>query len=290
MSLELQGVHPATQVSVDPTTQLRTDEALSLLADPHASGFGSDAAENAMSMMYTLIAREGQFSLAIGENAITTARNEQNVQLQQEKQAELAEQQAEANQGGFWHDLLSVAEDVAKVAGIVVGVAAVAAASVCTCGAAGVAAVVIAATLISAGEVVSATGCLGKDSDYIGMGMEVVGSVITMGVASGALASDALTEVAHTVSTVAQVTGGAATVVAGASTIEVDHFQGETEDDAADLQQAIDAVGTQGRMIDDLLASLKDSEKSNQNALKLIAGADKTYGQAMILAASAGKA
>ena len=176
------------------------------------------------------------------------------------------------------------------MAGIVAGVAAVAAATVCTGGAAGIAAVAIAATLLSAGAVVSATHCLGKYSDLIGMGMEVAGSILTMGAASGALASNALTAAARTVGGVAQVTGGAATIVGGAASIEVGHFASESEDDAADVQQALDGMNENGRLISDVVAGLKSSQESNQNALKIIAGAANVYDQTLTLAASSGKA
>jgi hypothetical protein len=288
VSLDVAPVRSGLAIDTDTSSPPGARVAGPLLPEPGPAGLSGT--QDALSMLYELVANQGQVAMAIGENAVTSAQRDEDAQLQGEKQAELAQQQAEANQGGFWHDLLSVAEDVAKVAGIVVAVAAVAAASVCTCGAAGIAAVVIAATLISAGAVVSATGCLGKYSDYIGMGMEVAGSILTMGVASGALASNAVTAAAHTVSTVAQVTAGAATVVAGVSTIEVGHFQGESESDAADVQQALNLMGQDSRLVNDIIVGLKSSQESNQSALKIIAGAAQVYDQTTILAASSGKA
>jgi hypothetical protein len=288
VSLDVSPVRAAAPADAGPASGVGAGAAASLLPEPCASGLSG--AQDALSIMYSLVAHQGQVTLAIGESAITAARREQDAQLQQEKQAELQQQQAEADQGGFWHDLLSVAEDVAKVAGVVVGVAAAAVASVFTCGTAGIAAVAIAATLISAGAAVSATHCLGKYSDYIGMGMEVVGSIVTMGTASGALASSAVTQVAHAVNTVATVTEGAATVVAGVATVEVGHFQSESEDDAADVQEALNMMNEDSRWVNDVITGLKTSQESNQNALKILAGAAKTYGQTITLAASSGKA
>jgi hypothetical protein len=190
----------------------------SLLPEPGAGGL--TGTQDALSMMYSLVAKQGQLAMAIGENNVESASRDQQAMLAIETQAEQAQQQAEASQsGGFWHDLLSVAEDVAKVAGIVVAAAAAAVATVFTAGAAGIAVVAIAAILISSGALVSATHCLGKDSAYIGMGMEITGSIMTMGAASGAVASTALTEAVQTVSTVAQLTQGTATILAGVATI-----------------------------------------------------------------------
>jgi hypothetical protein len=288
VSLDVGPVRVAARVDTGASSSAAASGEASLLPEPAAGGL--DGTEDALSMLYALVANQGQVTEAIGENSVAIARGEQETELQQEKQAELAQQQAEANQGGFWHDLLSVAEDVAKVAGIVVGVAAAAVATVFTGGTAGIAAVAIAATLISSGAVVSATHCLGKYSDYIGMGMEVVGSIVTLGVASGAVASTALTEAAHTVSTVATVTQGAASVLAGVSSIEVGHFQSESENDAADVQQALNLMSQDSRLVNDVIAGLQSSQKSNENALKLVAGVAHTYGQTMALAASSGKA
>ena len=113
---------------------------------------------------------------------------------------------------------------------------------------------------------------------------------MTMGAASGAVASTALTEAVQTVSTVAQLTQGTATILAGVATTEVGKFQGESEDDAADVQEAVDAINQQSRLVNDLIAGLKSSQESNKNALELIAGAAQTYGQTLTTAASLGKA
>ena len=261
---------------------------MSLLPEPGAAGL--TGTQDALSMMYGLIAKQGELTMAIGQNSVAAATRAQDAQLAQEKQAELAQQKAEANQGGFWNDLLSFCEDVAKVVGVVVAVAAAAVATVFTAGTAGIAIVAVAAVLISSGAVVSATHCLGKDSSYFGMGMEIVGSILTLGATSGAVASSAAAQVAQTASSAAQITGGAATVVAGVAAIEVGKFQGESENDAADVQQALNAIQKQSRMVNLLIAGLKDTEQSNKNALQLVAGAAQTYGQTLTTSASGGRA
>jgi hypothetical protein len=241
-------------------------------------------------MLYSLVATQNTLAMTIGQNSVTSTEKDQQAQLAQEKQAEIAQEQAEANQGGFWHDLASVAEDVAKVAGIVVAAAAAAVATVCTAGTAGIVIVAIAAVLISGGAVVSATNCLGKYSQFIGMGMEIAGSILTAGAASSMVASSAVAQATQAISSGAQIVGGAATVVGGVASVEVAKFQSESQDDAADVQQAINTMNQQSRLVNDLIDGLKSTQESNKNALQLIAGAAQTYGQTLAAAASGGKA
>jgi hypothetical protein len=262
----------------------------SLLPEPEPGAGGLTGTQDALSMMFGLVARQGELMAQIGENSVTAANHAQDAELAQEKQAEIAQQQAEASQGGFWHDLLSVAEDVVKVVGVVVAVAAAAVATVFTAGTAGIAVVAIAAVLISSGAVVSATHCLGKYSAYFGMGMEVVGSVLTMGATTGAIASSAAADVAQTATSVGQVVEGTATVVAGVSSIEVGKYASESEDDAADVQQALNGIQRQSRIVSDLVADLKSTAESNQKALNLVSGAAQTYGQTLAVAGAGGRA
>ena len=122
------------------------------------------------------------------------------------------------------------------------------------------------------------------------MGMEVAGSILTMGATSSAVATSALGQVAQTVTSAGQVVQGAATVVAGVSSIVVGKFQSEAEDDAADVQAALDGIQRKGRIVSDLVADLKTNAKSNQKALNLVAGAAQTYGQTLTAAGAGGRA
>jgi hypothetical protein len=302
MSLQVGAVNPGAPVSaeVNTRTEARTAASTSLLPEPGARGL--DGTQDALAMLYSLLAKQGQLSLTIGESSVTSTQKEQDAQLDQEKQAQLAQQQAEASAGGFWHDLLSVAETVAKVAAVVVAVAAAAVATFFTGGAAAVGIVTIAAVVLSAGgALVSATQCFGKLSDYFGLGMEAVGAVLTLGMSTGVIASSAaadatqasastLATVTKTVGTVAQVTAGVSTVTEGVSSIEVAKFQSDSEDDQADVQQALDMINQQSRTVDLVIAGLKSTQESNQKALELVAGAAQTYGQTLTTLASMGKA
>jgi hypothetical protein len=291
MTLQVQpagGPSPAGGVDGSVPAAMVSGVSPSLLPEPGEGGL--NGTQDALSMMFGLVAQQGQLTAAIGENSVKASTRAQDTQLDLERHAELAEQKAEASQGGFWNDLLDVAEDVAKVVGVVVAVAAAAVATVCTAGTAGIAIVAVAAVLISSGAVVSATHCLGKDSAYFGLGMEVAGSVLTLGATSGAVASNALTDAAQGAISAGQAVAGTATVVAGVSSIEVGKFQSESENDEADVQQCLNAINQQNRMVSELVSGLKNTEKSNQNALQIIAGAAQTYGQTLTTAASGGRA
>jgi hypothetical protein len=279
---------PATSaIARSATARSRSEIAgvsTSLLPAPGAGGMSGT--EDALSMMYSLVAKQGEITQALGQDGAQNTKKIEDINLSQEASAEAQQAQAEANQGGFWNDILSVVKDIGEIAGAV----AAAAATVFTCGAAGVAVVAVAAVLLSAGAVVSATHCLGKDSAYFGLGMEVAGSIMTMGATSGTVATTALTEVAQTVGTVAQVTSGAAAVVGGIATVKIAKFESESEDAAADVQQAVNAINQQSRMMSELIDGMKTAAKSNQNALQIIAGAAHTCGQTSVIAASGGKA
>jgi hypothetical protein len=289
--MTLQVNSPPTATATLAVTQVATGAArriagvsTSLLPEPGAGGLSGT--QDSLAMMYDLVAKQGEITLALGQATVTDESRQEQAQLNQERHAEQAQEQADANAGGFWHDICSIFEDIGKIAGVV----AAAAATVVTCGTAGVAAVATAAVLISAGLVVSATRCLGKESGFFGMGLEVAGSILTMGAASSVVASNALSSVAQVVNSAAQVTSGVSTVATGVATVEVDKFESESEDDGADVQQALNAINRQGRLVSEIVEGLKSSQQSNQNALKIIAGAAQTYGRTSALAASGGKA
>jgi hypothetical protein len=254
----------------------------SLLPEPGAGGLSGT--QDALSMMYDLVAKQGEFTLALGEIAIATSRKDEAAHLSVERAALKAEESADASSGGFWSDFGSIFKDI----GIAVG--AVAAATVFTCGAAGVAIAAVAAVLISAGAFVSATKCLGKDSAYFALGADVAATVLTLGASSSAVATSAVQQAAQVVSSVATVAGGACDVAAGVAGIEVGRFDSESEGDAADVQQALNEINQQSRLMNEVIAGLKSSQESNKNALQIVAGAAQTYGQTSVIAASGGKA
>ena len=257
----------------------------SLLPAPGAGGL--DGVQDAMGMMYQLVSQQGQLSLSTGEAGVTTATKNQQAELSRERAALQKEEAAEAaaNDGGFWADLESLAPKIAEYVGIAVAAVAAAAATVFTCGAAGVAIAGIAVALSATGMVVAKTGCLGKYSGLIGAGLEVVGSVMTCGASSGVAASGAV----QTAVSVGGMVSGGASVVAGVAAVVTANQQADVVDDTAAVQQAMQQITRDARMMSDLVAGLQDTQKSNKNALKILAGAAQTYNQSLTLEA-AGKA
>jgi hypothetical protein len=153
-----------------------------------------------------------------------------------------------------------------------------------------VAAVAVAAVLISTGFVVSETHCLGKDSGIVGMVAEAGGALVTMGATSGIVASDALSSAAQVVNVTAQATLGVCDVAAGVANIEQGKFESETEDAAADVEQALSQINRQSRLVSDVIDGLKSAQESNKNALRIVLGAAQTLAQTSAFAASGGKA
>jgi hypothetical protein len=254
-----------------------------LLPPPGAAAL--DGTEDALAMIYTLLGRQQTLSMTVGAASVKTQQSEQSVQIGEERRAE--EQQTKANESsGFWNDLVSICETVAKVAGLVVLLAAGAVAAVFTGGTTAVAAVAVAAVLVSTGMVVSATHCFGKASGWIGMGMEAVASVLTFGAASGAVASSAAAQATQAVGSAALYVQGGATVAGGVSTEVAGHEEAVAQNDAADVQQAVNEMSQESRMVDDVVAGLKNTEQSSQKAMQLVAGVAETYSQTMTLAAS----
>ena len=287
MSVELKRAGGTAEVRWSPVSAEANTARLgpSLLPAPREGGL--DGVQDAMGMMYELVSQQGKLSLSAGETSIAGATRDQNAEIDRERAALQKEEAAEAaaNAGGFWADLESLAPKIAEYVGIAVAVVAAAAATVFTCGAAGVAIAAVAVALSATGMVVAKTGCLGKYSGLIGAGLEMVGSVMTCGATAGMAASSAV----ETAVMVGGMVSGGASVVAGVATVVTGNEQADVLDDTADVQQAMQLINRDARLMNDLVAGLKDTQQSNRNALKILAGAAQTYNQSLTLAA-AGKA
>ena len=185
----------------------------SLLPEPGAGGL--DGIQDAMSMMYELVARQGEMSLESGETAVDAgARAEQVTGERQDAAIEQEEaDEAKMNSHGFLADLESLAPKIAEYLGIAAAAVGAAALTVASCGTGGIAVAAVVVAVSATGMVASDTHCFGKDSAYIGLGLELTGAVFSLGASSGMVASGAL----QTVSAVADGASGAADVVAGAS-------------------------------------------------------------------------
>jgi hypothetical protein len=182
----------------------------------------------------------------------------------------------------FLAQLEAAAPDIAEYVGIAAAVIGAVALTVCTAGAGGVIVAAVVIGLSASGMLVSKTHCLGKDSGYIGLGLEIASAVVSCGASSGMAAGGAL----QTAATVAQGASGTADVLAGASTIVVGNEQADVQNDAADVQAATVQLNRNARLLADLVAGMKDAQQSNKNSLQVLAGAAQTYNQTLTLASA----
>ena len=325
MNLEIHGAARGAAVDYGgaPALGTRASAPTALLPQPGTPGL--DDVQNAMSMMFKLVSKQGEMSMASGEIGVDAETRQQQAQSAREAAA-LKQQEAdeakldsggllgeighafedmgkdllEGNIGGLAEDTISdavnivdnphfgaqleaIAPAVAEYVGIAAAIVGAAALTVCTCGAGGavVAAVVIA--LSASGMVVSKTGCLGKDSAYIGLGLDVAAAVVSFGASSAMLANGAI----QTASAVADGVSGATDVVAGAASVVVGHEQADVVDDTADVQQTMQQINQNARLTADLVAGLKAAQDSNKHALQVLSSATQTYNQTLTLASAA---
>lgn len=296
----------------------------SLLPEPGSAGL--DGLQDGMSMMYELVAQQGQLCASIGEIGVTAQTREQRTQAQREEAALKQEEADEAKMdtgGGlfgaichvfsdigqnlehgrvldapvdatsdvvnmvdsphFLAQLEAIAPDVAEYVGVATAVVGAAAITTASCGTAGVAIAAVVIALSASGMLASKTHCFGKYSADIGLGLEAAGAALSFG-ASSAMGVDAA---AQTAEAVADTTSGASDALAGASTVVVGNEQADILDDTADVQQATQLMNHATRLIGDLVAGLKAAQKSNENALRVIAGAVQTYNQSLTVASAA---
>jgi len=296
----------------------------SLLPDPGSPGL--DGTEDAMSLMYELVAKQGQSSMATGQIGVDAqTRSQQGQRARQEAALQQQEaDEAKLDTGGglfgaichafvdvgkdllegnlvtlpvdstsdlvnmvddphFVAQLEAVAPEVAEYVGVAAAIVGAAALTVASGGTAGIVVAAVVIGLSASGTVVAKTQCLGKDSAYIGLGLEAAGAALSLGASSGVAATGAL----GTASSVVSGASGAADVLAGASTVVVGHEQADVLDDTADVQQATVAMNRSARMVADLVAGLKEAQTSNKNALQVLAGAAQTYDQTLTLASAA---
>jgi hypothetical protein len=328
MSIEAQRTERSTSVRWTPSTpsvEKATASTAPLTPDPNPPSL--DGMQDAMSMMFALVAKQGQSQMASGEVGVRAQNEQQQSQAQQEAAA-LKQQEADEAKlncgslfGSIFHVIDSVIGDVthgrifdapadavsgavnivdspelftqleqlapqaAEYVGIAAACVGAAAFTAATCGTGGIVVAAVVIALSAGGMFVSDTKCLGKDSAYIGLGMDIAASVVSCG-ASMSMDVDAAMKVA---SAGAQVVSGATDVVGGAASIVVAHQQADVMDDTANVQQAMAAITRNQRMVAVLIAGMKDAQQSNTSALQTLGGAVHTYNQTLTLA-SAGKA
>jgi hypothetical protein len=187
---------------------------------------------------------------------------------------------------GFWDDLGHICGDIAKIAGIVAAVAA----AIGTAGAlapvawAGVA-------LSSAGfldgetHVLEKLGISADVAGWVDLGLSLGGS---LGAASVAIfgSSAAATSATSAVKTAALVVDGAGTIGKGAAAIESAHEQAETDRAGADETAAKASSDHIGRLLQTLMAQLKDSDEKSQHIISTITQIKATQNDTALAAAA----
>ncbi len=287
----------------------------SLMPEPVTlAGPGVDAALGAL---YAVMSQQRQSALQLGQTRVQNAEEVQKQALQRQEAAEARAEANEAHHGGgffdsvgktlgdaagdvvhgrldqaasdgardvsdavhspaFWNDLEKGALVVAKVAAVVASVAVTVAS-----GGAGAFALAGAALLLSAGgEAVSATRCLGKDSDEVALGLEIGGAAA--GGASGLLSAASTTAdgTAAAVGTAAQAVSGGAHVVAGVAHGENATFAANAQLAEADATQAKHQSETMQRLTSWIVDDMKTDDESRQRGMEAVQGAVQANDQA----------
>ena len=190
-----------------------------------------------------------------------------------------------ANSPAFWNDLEKGALFVAKVA----AVAGSAVATTASFGTAG-ATIAGAAILLSvSGDVVSDTKCFGKDSDAIGVGLQLAGAatgVTGAGVAALTTGVTAASKTALGIGMALTALGGGSEAVAGGAHIENQGFAATAQNAAADAQQAVNQNAELEQSVGWMVDDLKASDKTHEGTKQATAGAIQANDQATAAAAA----
>jgi hypothetical protein len=257
-----------------------SDARVSLLPEPPV---GALAGTDPLSVMYLFESKDRNDELSTGTSRVRGLQTERAQELQKELAAIQQEDEATKHKG-FWDSLGSVLGEVAKVAAVVVSIAA----AVVTCGAgAPLAALAIAGVVLSTaafvdGEchVLKALGVDDKTTGYIDLGMSIAGALCSGGAAvassaqaaasTAAAANTATSSTVATVKTTAAVVAGVTAVGSGVATIE--SGQSQAAIDRADADQIVaEALSDHYlRSIQAVIDEVQDSDEKSKQILKTI--------------------
>jgi hypothetical protein len=254
----------------------------SMLLLPAPDPVGLAGLEDGLSALYAM--QNEQMMQACRGAELDVAAREKQIAEQRALEKAATERQAAAmrKSHGFWASLKKVASTVAKIAVVVAGAAAVVASG----GAALPLAVGIAGVALSAGgAAVSELKLLGKDSEKIGMGLEIAGAVVGLGgSAAAALGVRALvgtgSTVVKTIGTAAQVTNAAGTGASAAATIAIADYERDAGHAGADVQAAVFAIERGRRETKAIIESSEEGMAASRDALAATRGAIEATGRA----------
>jgi hypothetical protein len=294
---------------------------------PEPTSPGLDGMQDAMAMLYELVATQGQEQVTQGETSVTDATREQQTEASEQESALKQQEADEAKMncgslfGSICHIFDAVGDDIARGRITDVGVdavtdtmntfvtprlfeqleqlapqvaeyvgiaAAIVGAGALTASTGGTGGIAVAAVVIA----LSASGMLASHTHCFGKDSAEIGlslEVASAVVSLGASSAMVTDTAVQTATAAMDVVSGGSDVVAGASAIAVGEQQAQVLDDTADVQATTVALSRTQRMLSDLVDGMKQAQKSNSNALQSVAAAAHTYGQTLALA-SAGKA
>jgi len=255
-----------------------TTTAASLL--PDAQPLSSTTLNDAMSGLYVVLSQSRQNAIVSSDQRV-----EENQTLREKAIADAKtaiQRQIEAQKsGGFWHDLENGAMWVAKVALAVVAVAA----TVVTAGAASPVLIAVALAFTAGGMIVSETKCFGdKASQWIGLGMEIVGAVLSCGAGLTTAGATAGSQLLATTGNIATVAGTSAAVVGGAAHIEGAAIAADSQRAAADIEQSTQQIERLNRLVAWVIDSAKEGDKSTQRSQESLRNAMATNDETATMA------
>jgi hypothetical protein len=177
--------------------------------------------------------------------------------------AEVAKAAEDQKSGSFW-------KTVAKVGMVVAAVAA----TVASYGAAGPVVVAVAIALSAGGFLVDETKCLGEASPWVGMAMEICGSLLTGG---GGVASSVASSASST-----------ATMVEGGVKINDAVHQHSADLDMREAKAAQQQMRRIQTVIEDVITALQDDKESKDHGAETINKVIETQSDTLLIAAGAG--
>jgi hypothetical protein len=303
----MSAVAAAASVRVVAHTQPSGGAASPLLPEPMPlTGPGID---DALGLLYAAMSQLQQAGLKAGDASVESAHKTQELAIKKEEEARQQEEANARNHGSgffssighffgdvtndvvhlrldsavkdgatdvsnavnspaFWNDLEQGAMWVAKVAAVVGSV-------VVTVASGGAAAITLAGAglLLSAGgEVIARTKCFGKDSEAIGLGLEIGGAVagLTTALTSAAVAGSSI---AKGFGTASNVLSAGATGVAGAAHVKNAEFSANAQSAEADATEAAHQERELQQVASWVIDEMKADSKSRQRGLQATQGA-----------------
>jgi hypothetical protein len=133
---------------------------------------------------------------------------------------------------------------------------------------------------------VQQTHCLGKASEWVGLGCQLAAAVLTCGAGLASSAATVSSSAMQTAGTAANATAAGATVVAGTAHVEVSGYQTDAARAHADAVQAQGRMQTTEQLEQWAVDTLQEQSDSHRAAMNSLSGVIQTNQQASLVAAA----